>query len=144
MQAQTTNVFLQVRSLKSIEKDGKLYSDEMDQTMYRHLKVEKYPSIRYRLAELAFKEAPMADANPYVFDSKGELAVAGITNTLSMPINVLPLGNGKLKISGSTILKMSDYKAGPVEEAIHGLGVRTGDEVKVSFEWMLAAKASTQ
>jgi hypothetical protein len=31
-----------------------------------------------------------------------------------------------------------------VEEAIHGLGVKTGDEVKVSFEWMLGAHASSR
>ena len=31
-------VFIQVRSLKSIEKDGKPYSDKMDEIMWEHLK----------------------------------------------------------------------------------------------------------
>ena len=32
------DVFIQVRSLKSIEKDGKPYSDKMDEIMWEHLK----------------------------------------------------------------------------------------------------------
>jgi hypothetical protein len=31
--------FVPVRSLKSVEKDGKAYSDRMDEVMYEHLKV---------------------------------------------------------------------------------------------------------
>jgi hypothetical protein len=141
VQAQATNVFIQVRSLKSREKDGRPYSDRMDEVMYEHLKVEKYPAIRYRLTELTLKEAPKSKDAPYLFDSKGQLAIAGITNTISMPVNVLPLEGKKLKITGSPVIKMSDYKAGPVELAIMGVGIKTGDEVKLSFEWMLMQRA---
>jgi len=141
IEARATNVFVQVRSLKSVESDGKLYSDKMDEIMYEHLKVDKYPAIRYRLTELALKEAPKSKDAPYVFDSKGELAVAGITNTISMPVNVLPLENNKLKITGSVTLKMSDYRVGPVEPKLLGIGIiKTGDDVKILFEWMLTQR----
>jgi hypothetical protein len=135
--ALATNVYIQVRSLKSVEKDHKLYSDNMDEIMYEHLKVEKNPAIRYRLTELTLKEAPKSKDAPYVFDSKGELSIAGITKTISMPVNILPLEGKKLKITCSPVVKMSDYKAGPVEKAILGVGIKTGDEVKLSIEWML-------
>ncbi len=139
--AQATNVFIQVRSLKSVEKDGRLYSDHMDEVMYEHLKVDKYPAIRYRLTELTLKEAPKSKDAPYVFDSKGQLAIAGITNTISMPVNILPLEGKKLKITGSPVIKMSDYKVGPVELALLGVGIKTGDPVKLSFEWTLRQRA---
>jgi polyisoprenoid-binding protein YceI len=140
VEAQATNVFIQVRSIKSVEKEGKEfkhYSDSMDEILWEHLKVEKYPAIRYRLTELTLKEAPRSKDGPYLFDSRGELAIAGITRTISMPVSIFPLEGKKLKITGSPVIKMSDYQAGPVEKAILGVGIKTGDEVKLSFEWML-------
>jgi polyisoprenoid-binding protein YceI len=141
VEAQATNVFIQVRSLKSVEKDGKPYDEKMDDIMYEHLKVEQYPAIRFCLTELTLKEAPKSKDAPYVFEAKGRLAIAGITNTISMPVNILPLEGKKLKITGSPTLKMSDYKVGPVAPKI-ALGIiKTGDEVKLSFEWMLMQRA---
>jgi polyisoprenoid-binding protein YceI len=137
VEAQATNVAITVRSLKSVEKDGKPYDEKMDEIMYEHLKVEQYPAIRYRLDELTLKEAPKSTDAPYVFESKGQLAIAGITNPVSMTVNVLPLEGKKLKITGSTSVKMSDYKVGPVAPKI-ALGIiKTGDAVKLDFEWML-------
>src|SRR5512137_2312636 len=62
-------VFIQVRSLKSIEKDGKPYSDKMDEIMWEHLREPANKRILYRLTELKLKEAPKAKDAPYVFDA---------------------------------------------------------------------------
>jgi hypothetical protein len=137
VQCQATNVFIQVRSLKSCEKDGKPYSDSMDEVMYEHLKVEKNPAIRFHLTELTLKEAPKSKDAPYLFEAKGRLAVAGVTNTISMPVKITPLEDKKLRITASPVIKMSDYKAGPVEKTILGLGIKSGDEVKLSLDWTL-------
>src|SRR5581483_10027364 len=99
--------FIMVRSLKSIEKDGKPYSDRMDEVMYEHLKAEKSPKITFHLTELTLKEAAKDKNSPYVCEAKGQLAVAGITNNVTMPVNILPLGDKKLKISGAVTVKMS-------------------------------------
>ena len=96
--------------------------------------------IVYRLSELTLKEAPKAKDAPYVFDAKGELAVAGVTNKIAMVVNVLPLGDKKLKITGTMNLKMTDYKIEPPSPKI-ALGlIKTGDDVKLIFEWMLAQR----
>ncbi|HWX20221.1 MAG TPA: YceI family protein [Candidatus Binatia bacterium] len=129
--------YIPVRVLKSVEKDGSHYSDKMDEVMYDKMKSAANPRITYHSTELVLKEAPKSKDLPYVFDSKGELAVAGVTNTISMPVNVLPLGDKKLKISGSTTLKMSDFKV----EAPVLIGIlSTGDPVKLSFEWPVQQK----
>jgi hypothetical protein len=133
-------VFITVRSLKSLEKDGKPYSDKMDEVMWEHMKETEYKRIIYHLSELTLKEAPKAKDAPYVFDAKGELAVAGVTNKITMVVNVLPLGEKKLKITGTTNLKMTDFKVEPPSPKI-ALGlIKTGDDVKLIFEWMLGAK----
>ncbi len=137
--------FVMVRSLKSKEKDGKPYSDKMDEVMYEHLKAKDDPrsQIRYHLTELTLKEPAKDKNSPYVFDAKGELVVAGVTNTISMPVNILPLGEKKLKITGSTSVKMTSFKVEPPAPKIALGMITTGDDVKLVFEWIVQERATT-
>jgi hypothetical protein len=131
--------WITVRALKSIEKDGKPYSDKMDTIMWEKLKQPTNPRIVYHISELTLKEAPKAKDGPYLFDSVGQLAVAGVTNKISMPVNVTVLADKKVKVSGNTMVKMTDFK---VEAASIGGGLfKTGDEVKILFEWVVGQKA---
>src|SRR5579859_950588 len=97
--------FIMVRSLKSIEKDGKPYSDRMDEVMYEYLKAQESPKITFHLTELTLKEPAKSKDAPYTFEAKGKLAVAGVTNDVTMPVSILPLGDKKLKVSGTTTVK---------------------------------------
>ena len=129
-----------VRSLQSIKDDGSPYSDKMDGIMWDKLKVTTQPRIEYHLSELVLKEAAKSKDAPYLFDSKGELVVGGVTNTIAMPVKVTPMADKKIKIVGAVPVKMSDYK---VEPATIGGGIfKTGDEVKLSFEWVVAPSPS--
>src|ERR1035441_4607821 len=131
-------VFITVRSLKSLEKDGKPYSDKMDEVMWEHMKETENKKIVFHLSELTLKEAATAKDAPYVFEAKGNLAVAGVTNKITMMVNVLPLGEKKLKITGTTNLKMTDYKIEPPAPKIALGMIKTGDDVKLIFEWRLS------
>lgn len=134
--------FVSVRSLKSVEKDGKPYSDKMDEIMYEKLKATESKTITYYLKELTLKEAAKSKDAPYVFEAKGDLVVAGATNAITMPVNILPLGEKKLKVSGGTSLKMSDFKIeAPAPKIALGL-IKTGDEVKIKFDWMVGQRAT--
>ncbi len=137
------DVFILVRSLKSLEKNGSPYSDDMDRVMNEeHLLAEKFPRITYHLSELTLKEAPKDKDGAYIFDSKGQLTVAGVTNNISMPISVTPLGDkdNRVKITGSTTVKMTDFKIDPPAPKMAGGLIKTGDDVKVIFEWYVAPK----
>jgi len=134
------DAWITVRALKSIEKDGKPYSDKMDTIMWEKLKQPSFPRIVYAISELTLKEAPKAKDGPYLFDSVGQLAVAGVTNKISMFVTVTVLADKKVKIAGNTPVKMSDFSVKP--ETI-GLGLfKTGDEVKILFEWVVGQKAA--
>jgi hypothetical protein len=136
------DVFIPVTSLKSVEEDGSHYSDAMDNIMYEKLKTDVQKKIYFHLTELTLKEAAKAKDQPYVFEAKGDLAVAGVTNKITMPVQVLPLGDKKLKVSGTTPVKMSDFKIDPPKPKI-ALGMLvTGDEVKLSFDWMVGQRAA--
>ena len=110
----------------------------MDEIMWEHLREAQNKRILYRLSELTLKEAPKAKDAPYVFEAKGDLAVAGVTNKITMTVNVLPLGDKKLKITGTTTLKMTDFKVEPPAPKIAMGLIKTGDEVKLIFDWRLA------
>jgi hypothetical protein len=131
-------VFIQVRMLKSIEKDGKPYMDSMDAVMWEHMRETENKKIVYRLSELTLKEAAKAKDAPYLFEAKGDLAVAGVTNKITMTVSVLPLGEKKLKITGTTSLKMTDFKIEPPSPKLAMGLIKTGDDVKLIFEWRLS------
>jgi hypothetical protein len=137
------DVFIQVRSLKSVKEDGSLYSDKMDDVTWEHLKETEFKQIRYRLTEMTLKEAPKANDAPYVFDTKGDLTIAGVTNTISMVVNVLPTTfktEKRLEITGSVAVKMTDYKVKPVDINLVLGHITTGDDVKLVFKWIVGQK----
>ena len=138
VQAQA-EVFIQVRSLKSVEKDGRPYSDKMDEIMYGSLREKQYPRISYRSTELILKGATnINEVLQYEFDSRGELTVAGVTNEITLSGLVMPLGERKLKVSGATSFKMTSFKIDPPAPTTALGMIKTGDEVRILFDWMVA------
>lgn len=124
------NSVILVRSLKS----GKT---AMDDIMHTSMKQKEHPKIEYKLLELTLKEPPASAGAAMKFDSKGTLTVAGVTRTNAMVVTMQPLAGDKLKVTGNTNLKMTDFGIKPPTQ----LGVfKTGDDVKISFEWMTAKK----
>jgi polyisoprenoid-binding protein YceI len=112
----------------------------MDEIMWEHLREPANKRIVYRLTELKLKEAPKAKDAPYVFDAKGDLAIAGVTNNIAMEVKVLPLADKRLEITGTTALKMTSFKVDPPAPKI-ALGlIKTGDDVKLIFKWMVAER----
>jgi len=127
-----------VNTLLSKKENGDPYESKMDDKMHDMLKMDTYPMIVFRLTELTLKEAPKSKDDPYIFDSKGELAVAGVTNQLSMVVSIFPLADKKLKISGTAPLKMTDFKIEPATLILPAF--KTSEDVKIKFEWMLGQK----
>jgi hypothetical protein len=137
------NAFMSVRSFKSVTSDGKPDSDRMDEVTYEHLKEAQFNRITYKLTELILKEVPKAKDAPYVFDSTGDLTVAGTTKTIKMPVNILPVVDpkvNKLEITGSITVKMTDFKVAPVDINLVVGHITTGDDVKLVFKWILWQK----
>jgi polyisoprenoid-binding protein YceI len=111
--------------------------------MCQHLKEDKFKQINYRLDELTLKEAPNSKDAPYVFEAKGDLAIAGVTNKTTMTVNILPVVDEKekkLEITGETAVKMTDYKVEPVNINLVLGSIKTGDEVKLTFKWVVGQR----
>ena len=74
--------------------------------------VQRPPTSTHRVSELKLKE-PHAPGQPFEFDAKGELTIAGVTNKVAFPVAIQPVGKEQIKISGAAPVKMSDYGIKP-------------------------------
>jgi polyisoprenoid-binding protein YceI len=123
-------VKIPVRTLKS--SGGK----RMDAVMQEHMKFDQHKMIEYRVLELSPKPGAVPTGATAQFDAKGALTVAGMTRTNTMAVTVERIDKTKLKVTGATALKMTDFGIKPPAPDI-GLGlIKTGDDVKLTFEWV--------
>jgi len=125
--AATADVTIPVTSMKSTGMSG------LDEAMQDAMKAPEFPLIKYHLTDMTLKGTHAANS-PFQFDTKGELTVCGVTNKINMVVTIENGDKGKLKISGVTPLKMTDFKIKPPVK----LGVfRTVDDIKISFDWIV-------
>ena len=128
----TVKVIIPVRQLKS----GK---SAMDTVMHNAMNIETHPSIEYALLEMTPKGK--AD-NGLKFGTKGVIKVNGVTQTNEFDVIITKVDDKKLKVAGATKLKMTDFKIDPPAPKIALGAIKTGDDVKLSFEWFTQQKAA--
>ena len=133
--------FVPIRSLKSIDDRGEPFSDSMDEIVYAHLKVGTNASERITFYLDEFVLAPASNnVPPYHFDATGKLAIAGMTNTITIPVTVLPLDKAILKISGTNTLSMLDFDVEPPRIDLSGSSpsyFTARPRVTVTFDWIV-------
>lgn len=126
-------VRIPVRSLKS----GKSLMDEI---MHDAMRVKDHSQITYVLKEMKLKDPNRKAGSPLEFDTKGDLTVGGKTKSIDMVVSLAPSADGKLKAIGSKTLKMTDFDIAPPSPKVALGFIKTGDEVKITFEWVTAKK----
>lgn len=113
----------------------------MDAVMLEAMKVQEnkdYQKIEFKLAELTLKDAKGAQVN---FDAKGSLTVSGVTREITFPVTMLRrVDQSRVTFSGATQMKMTDFKITPPSPTAAAGLIKTGDEVKLTFEWAVAKK----
>jgi len=125
----TVQVSIPVRSLKSPH-------TTMDTRMQKEMDEPNHKQIQYRLIELKPK-SPAGTTGAVEFDATGILTIKGVSRTNTIPVTILK-ADSKIKVSGSMPAKMTDFGVTPPVT----LGLfTTGDDIKISFEWMTAPKA---
>jgi polyisoprenoid-binding protein YceI len=124
-------VKIPVTFLKSTKK-----SKLMDKIMYTAMRIDKAKFIEYKLKSLKVKKTERKAGDPIVFDSEGDLIVAGTKKTIKMPVTFTWIKGGIIKISGATKVKMTDYGIEPPAPKVAAGMIKTGDEVALKFEWL--------
>jgi len=124
-------VVIPVRALKS----GQTL---MDEVMLGAMNEEKFKQIRYKLESISLK--PRNEGKALQFEANGVLTISGVSKPNSMLVSIEKVSDTRLKVTGETPLKMTDFGIKPPAPSI-GLGlIKTGDDVKVVFEWITALR----
>ena len=71
------------------------------------------------------------------------LAIAGVTNAVTMPVLVLPEANGRLRVSGGMPLKMTWFGIEPPDLNLVVGHIKVGDEVSIKFDWVVAPSSTS-
>jgi polyisoprenoid-binding protein YceI len=121
-----TEIFIPVRSVRSDNaRMDEIYKEHMDETNFKKME--------FKLTELKPKGDAPKDGK-CEFDAVGTLTVHGVAKPITMPVTI-EKADKKLKITGSTPLKMTDFTVKPVDINLGVSHITTGDDIKVSFEW---------
>ena len=115
--------------------------DGMSQVMQDAMGAKDFPQIIFDLAEMTLKQ-PHEAGKPFQFEAKGELAVHGVTNKITMPVTIQTLDKTRLKVSAEKIpLSMTEFKVTPPVKA--GIFI-TKPEITITFDWFIAKPAEAK
>ncbi len=107
--------------------------DGLDKNMYKSLKAEKNPEIKFHLGNYA---ATSAD-NGAKIDAKGTLTIAGVER--QVPITVTAVKDGQnVRLKGNVALQMTQYGITPPKMMMGA--IKVADAVTVSFDFAIGAK----
>jgi polyisoprenoid-binding protein YceI len=111
-------VTINVESIKSSQ------GGTMDEKTYEAFKSDKYPTITFKLTSATVTGATI--------NAKGTLTMAGVTKPITMNVAAKVNADGTVRLSGSQLINMKDYKMVP-PKAVMGT-IKVGEKVTVLFE----------
>ena len=109
----------------------------MDKNIFTALKAQKYPEITYKFMTVSVISG-MNDKQQATLETKGDLTIAGVKRTITLPLKNKKLSDNRMEITGNYKLKMTDYSIA-IPKFLFGM-VKTGDMVEVSWDWMIRLK----
>ncbi|HEX7154221.1 MAG TPA: YceI family protein [Thermoanaerobaculia bacterium] len=104
---------------------------KMDKLMVETLKT---PVINYEMT----KATLAAPGSAFTVATKGKLTIAGVTREVDMQVMGIREPAGNYVLNGQLPIKLTDYGMKP-PKAMMGT-IKTGNDVKVTFRWVVAAK----
>jgi hypothetical protein len=119
--------------LRSLKSDSR----KMDEGMQNALEIEAFPTIKFQLRSLFFKEAATNAPAAILFESMGDLTIHGVTRQVEIPVVIAAQPNERLSVTGSVNVRMTDFSIKPPQAAL-GMGlIKTGDDLKIEFDWQV-------
>jgi polyisoprenoid-binding protein YceI len=120
------DVTIPVRQLKS-------GNSLMDTVMHNAMNAQTNANIKYNLIEMTPKGKT---DKGLTFGTKGTVTCNGVTRTNEFDVVMTKVDEKKLKVSGTTKLKMTDFKISPPAPKVALGAIKTADDVKLTFEWL--------
>jgi hypothetical protein len=129
-------VAVSAEALRSF-KDGRPYSDRMDEIIREKLKVDEYPTIVFESKEVRRAQTSPDDVVASL-EADGILRVAGVERPVTVPVEIRQTPRGPLRVTAKIDMKMTDFEITP-PVALAG-AIRTGDAITITVDWLVALK----
>ncbi|MES2810343.1 MAG: YceI family protein [Bacteroidota bacterium] len=84
--------------------------ESMDKRTYKTIKADDYPKIIYKLMSATITTI---QKGKYLIKAKGDLTIAGATQSIVMDITAIVNADNTIICSGTESLKLTDYKINP-------------------------------
>jgi len=104
----------------------------MNNIMLDAMKAKTNPEIRYELTEAV---PARTTGDPLVVKTKGKLTIAGVSRELQMDVTASRDSDKRYVLTGEAPIRMSDFGITPPVTMLGTL--KTGDDVKVTFRWVV-------
>ncbi|HYI08512.1 MAG TPA: YceI family protein [Thermoanaerobaculia bacterium] len=105
---------------------------KMDKLMAEALKAKDHPQIRYEMLEATPQNAT---AGAFVLKTRGRLTIAGVTKDVALDVQGVKGADGRYTLTGTAPIKMTAYGIKPPTAMLNT--IKTGDDVKVTFRWVV-------
>ncbi len=110
----------------------------MNDNMADALKADDNPNIVYQLKNSDFSKLPEKVGQTVQMNTTGSLSIAGVTKSVDMIVEATKDADGTIHFKGDEKLKMTDFGVDP-PTMFFGT-IKTGDEVTVHFDLVIASK----
>lgn len=127
-------VEIKVSALRGF-KEGVPMGKVMDDIVREMLRTDIHQTIAFALRSLDLEADPAKAPLSVRCVAQGDLAIAGVTNAVTVPLRLQFAKDERLTATGEFNLKMSDYSIMPPASGITTL--KSTDRVWISFEWQL-------
>lgn len=107
---------------------------KMDENLYKALKSEQFPEIKYLLKSYKVN-TDLTSADELIATTVGELTVAGTTAIVEIPLTAVRQRGGSAVAEGSVGVKMTDFGIKPPTALLGTL--RTKNEIAIAFKVLL-------
>ncbi|HKR62281.1 MAG TPA: YceI family protein [Thermoanaerobaculia bacterium] len=105
---------------------------KMDKLMAEALKAKTNPEIRF---ELTGATPVKPSGETFNVKTQGRLTIAGVTRDVTLDVKGARNANGGYTLTGEAPIKMSAFGITPPTAMLNT--IKTGDDVKVTFRWVV-------
>jgi polyisoprenoid-binding protein YceI len=127
-------------SISTITSKAEHLPEVMNSLMQDNLKATDFPVIFYTTKTLTLTNS--APGKPFDFAATGDLAIAGVTNSITFPVSFDVVDATHLQVKGEANFKMTDFKITPPAPRPLGFSapLKCGDDVTIKIDWLLHKK----
>jgi len=129
--------------LRSIKSQAAVGASIMDRTMMKAMNAQTYPTIHYRLTGLNLEWEQKTTGGRWLFSSRGELGINGVTIDEPWSGIIEPVAPDRLRISAMQPLRMTEFNIPLSTQTVGGVTLQAQDWVTVHLTWMVERENPT-